>query len=202
MGIRHRNDVDATSVRRIDVVTTSCAYWEFAPPPLGLPKILNLAPPPPNILNLPTPMSKLTDLGSKLPSPAFWIGMMIHAWQICPPPPPRNILNLPTPMSKLTDLGSKLPSPALSIGMMIHAWQICHYTICWHVYSHTNQEPSIPQIKNATNVQSEPDWASCFNLSLKEMLLRQQTTMDNCLSYKLLYNLQLRWGALKCIKSV
>ena len=27
-----RNDVDATSLRRIDVVTTSCACWEFAPP--------------------------------------------------------------------------------------------------------------------------------------------------------------------------
>ena len=28
-----RNDVDATSLRRIDVITTSCAYWEFGPPP-------------------------------------------------------------------------------------------------------------------------------------------------------------------------
>ena len=35
------NDVDA--LRRIDIVTTSCACREFAPPPL---------PPPPNILNL------------------------------------------------------------------------------------------------------------------------------------------------------
>ena len=33
VGTRRRNDVDATSLRRIDVVTTSCAYWEFAPPP-------------------------------------------------------------------------------------------------------------------------------------------------------------------------
>ena len=44
MGTRRRNDVDATSLRRIDVVTTSCACWEFAPP-LGPPKILNLGPP-------------------------------------------------------------------------------------------------------------------------------------------------------------
>ena len=50
MGTRRRNDVDATSLRRIDVVTTSCACWEFGP--LGPPKILNLGPP--NILNLPT----------------------------------------------------------------------------------------------------------------------------------------------------
>ena len=49
MGTRRRNDVDATSLRRIDVVPTSCACWEFGPP-----KILNLGPP--NILNLPTPM--------------------------------------------------------------------------------------------------------------------------------------------------
>ena len=46
VGTWRRNDVDATSLRRIDVSTTSCACWEFAPPP-G----------PPNILNLPTPMS-------------------------------------------------------------------------------------------------------------------------------------------------
>ena len=32
VGTRRRNDVDATSLRRIDVVTTSCAYWEFGPP--------------------------------------------------------------------------------------------------------------------------------------------------------------------------
>ena len=32
MGTRRRNDVDATSLRRIDVVTTSCACWEFGPP--------------------------------------------------------------------------------------------------------------------------------------------------------------------------
>ena len=53
MGTRRRNDVDATSLRRIDVVTTSCACWEFGPP-LGPLKILNLGPR--NILNLPTPM--------------------------------------------------------------------------------------------------------------------------------------------------
>ena len=52
MGTRRRNDVDATSLRYIDVVTTSCACWEFGPP--WPPKILNLGPP--NILNLPTPM--------------------------------------------------------------------------------------------------------------------------------------------------
>ena len=27
-----RNDVDATSLRHIDVITTSCACWEFGPP--------------------------------------------------------------------------------------------------------------------------------------------------------------------------
>ena len=32
MGTRRRNDVYATSLRRIDVVTTSCACWEFGPP--------------------------------------------------------------------------------------------------------------------------------------------------------------------------
>ena len=32
MGTRRQNDVDATSLRRIDVVTTSCACWEFGPP--------------------------------------------------------------------------------------------------------------------------------------------------------------------------
>ena len=40
-----RNDVDATSLRRIDVVTTSCACWEFAPPPTLPPNTLNLVPP-------------------------------------------------------------------------------------------------------------------------------------------------------------
>ena len=45
VGTWRRNDVDATSLRRIDVSTMSCACWEFGPP-LG----------PPNILNLPTPM--------------------------------------------------------------------------------------------------------------------------------------------------
>ena len=53
------NDVELTSLRRIDVSAMSCACWEFglllAPPPP--PNFLNLAPPPPtNILNLPTPM--------------------------------------------------------------------------------------------------------------------------------------------------
>ena len=32
VGTRRRNDVDATSLRRIDVVTTSCACWEYGPP--------------------------------------------------------------------------------------------------------------------------------------------------------------------------
>ena len=36
VGIWRRNDVDATSLRRIDVSTTSCACWEFGPP-LGPP---------------------------------------------------------------------------------------------------------------------------------------------------------------------
>ena len=55
MGTRRRKDVDATSLRRIDVVTTSCACWEFAPPPPPQKK-KNSKPWPPNILNLPTPM--------------------------------------------------------------------------------------------------------------------------------------------------
>ena len=33
VGTWRRNDVDATSLRRIDVVTTSCACWELGPPP-------------------------------------------------------------------------------------------------------------------------------------------------------------------------
>ena len=54
VGTWRRNDVDATSLRRIDVVTTSCTCWEFAAPR----NILKLAPlpTPPNILNLPTHM--------------------------------------------------------------------------------------------------------------------------------------------------
>ena len=32
VGTSRRNDVDATSLRRIDVITTSCACWEFGPP--------------------------------------------------------------------------------------------------------------------------------------------------------------------------
>ena len=50
------NDVNVTTLHRIDVSTTSCAYWEFAPP-CPPPNILNLALPP-NILNLPMPMLK------------------------------------------------------------------------------------------------------------------------------------------------
>ena len=33
LGTWRRYDVDATSLRRIDVITTSCACWEFGPPP-------------------------------------------------------------------------------------------------------------------------------------------------------------------------
>ena len=32
VGTWRQNDVDATSLRRIDVITTSCACWEFGPP--------------------------------------------------------------------------------------------------------------------------------------------------------------------------
>ena len=42
VGTLRRNDADATSLRRIDVVTTSCAYWELAPP--WPPNILNFGP--------------------------------------------------------------------------------------------------------------------------------------------------------------
>ena len=45
VGTRRRNDVDATSLRRIDVVTTSCACWEFGPPPWP-PKNSKPCPPP------------------------------------------------------------------------------------------------------------------------------------------------------------
>ena len=54
VGTWRRNDIDVTSLRRIYVVTTSCACWEFGPPlaPQSFkrcppPNILNLAPPPP-----------------------------------------------------------------------------------------------------------------------------------------------------------
>ena len=43
----------------------------------------------------------------------------------------------------------------------------------------------------------EPNWASGFNLSLRELfdsVDRQQTTIDNCLSYKLPYSLRLWWA--------
>ena len=35
VGTWRRNDVDATLLRRIDVIRTSCACWEFGPPPLA-----------------------------------------------------------------------------------------------------------------------------------------------------------------------
>ena len=41
VGPWRRNDVDATSLCRIDIVTTSCACWEFGP---------SLPPPPPPVL--------------------------------------------------------------------------------------------------------------------------------------------------------
>ena len=40
------HDVEMT-LRRIDIITTSCACWEFGPPCPPPPKILNLDPPPP-----------------------------------------------------------------------------------------------------------------------------------------------------------
>ena len=49
VGTWRRNDVDVTSLRHIDIVTTSCACKEFAAP---------LAPPPPNYLNLAPQYSK------------------------------------------------------------------------------------------------------------------------------------------------
>ena len=62
VGTWRRNDVDATSLRRIDVVTTTCACWEFAPPPPWPPQYSKPCPPPPppppNILNLPTLMTR------------------------------------------------------------------------------------------------------------------------------------------------
>ena len=62
MGTRRQNDVRATSLRRIDVVTTSCACWELGPPlapPPPPPPPQYSKPWPPNILNLPTPMITL-----------------------------------------------------------------------------------------------------------------------------------------------
>ena len=49
-----KNLVATWRIVAIDVVTTSCAWWEFAPPPLCPPN----KPWPPNILNLPTPVKK------------------------------------------------------------------------------------------------------------------------------------------------
>ena len=72
VGTWRRNDVDATSLRRIDVSTTECACWEFGPP---------LAPqyskpcPPLNILNLPTPM-KTAQAGLDVYSPT-----VLSAWK-------------------------------------------------------------------------------------------------------------------------
>ena len=61
VGTWSRNDVDATALRRIDVIMTSCACWEFAPPlPRPPPIFLTLPPPPPNILDLPTPMTYIS----------------------------------------------------------------------------------------------------------------------------------------------
>ena len=54
VGTWRPNDVDATSLRRIEVITTSCACWEFAPPPLA--PQYSKPNGPPNILNLPTHM--------------------------------------------------------------------------------------------------------------------------------------------------
>ena len=45
VGTWPRNDVDATYVRRIDVITTSCACWEFGPP--CPPQYSKPCPPPP-----------------------------------------------------------------------------------------------------------------------------------------------------------
>ena len=46
VGKWRRNDVDATSLRRIDVITTSCACWEFGPP-CPPPQYSKPCPPPP-----------------------------------------------------------------------------------------------------------------------------------------------------------
>ena len=74
LGTWRRNDVDATSLRHIDVLTTSCACWKFAPSP----SILNICSPPPrNILNLPTPM--LVPNTSKLFSPEH-TQILISCW--------------------------------------------------------------------------------------------------------------------------
>ena len=54
MGTWCRNDASVTSLRRIEVVTTSCACWNVPPPHLA-PQYSK--PWPRNILNLPTPMT-------------------------------------------------------------------------------------------------------------------------------------------------
>ena len=51
VGSWRRNDVDATSLRRIDALRRHVPARNFAPPPIFKP-----CPPPPNILNFPTPM--------------------------------------------------------------------------------------------------------------------------------------------------
>ena len=65
--------------------------------------------------------------------------------------------------------------------------QICYYE-CPHISGIYLESLLIPKTKKTTN-KIELSWASGFNLSIKEMLFegadRQQTTMNNCLSYQL-----------------
>ena len=70
VGTWRRNDVDATSLRRIDDVTTSCACWDLAPPLPPPP------PPPPNILNLPTPMGHTHTHTFKQNKKQGWIAVL------------------------------------------------------------------------------------------------------------------------------
>ena len=117
MDTRRRNDVDATSLRRIDVVTTTCACWEFGPPcppppppsslrrhvPAGNlatlvppPQIPNRGPPPPPQYSKPSYAYDYWNADKDW----FYVSHVLSqrfGWPP-PPPPPPNILNLPMPM--------------------------------------------------------------------------------------------------------
>ena len=64
LGTWHRNDVDATSLRRIDVITMSCACLEFGPL---------------NILKLPTPMYVAMKLSLKTTQKKCSIAEKVHS---------------------------------------------------------------------------------------------------------------------------
>ena len=82
LGIWRRNDVDATSLHRIDVITTSCACWNLA---LPCPPPQYSKPWPPNILNLPTPMKMELFVFTmhKWAARRRWTGKQYRPWSAC-----------------------------------------------------------------------------------------------------------------------